>query len=172
MYRPSLPHSSEPEPELQLQIQLSRISSASRLGSIDQGRLDRKPALRLMTQRRAVTRALAEAATLARLGEQFGGSRVEPRLGLLESAPSLDSVELQSRRVLLFGDVPDVVGLRRESDDRRRVVGCLDDRRAVEDSFDGGLAELPAAGPEQADGAVDGVDDPSTSFVEERPENS
>lgn len=92
----------------------------------------------------------ASAVPLARLGEPVD-SRVKPRVGLLEPATSLDSVELLNHRVLLLGDVPDVVGLRRRASDRRGIGGGLDDRFAVEDGFHGGLAELPAAGPEQAD---------------------
>jgi hypothetical protein len=68
------------------------------------------------------------------------------------------------------GDVPDVVGGGRGVGGL--VVGDLaDDGLALEHGLDGGLARVPVARPEQADGAVDGVGHAAARLVEEGAED-
>lgn len=73
------------------------------------------------------------------LGDRVGwlgdeaGCRVWLRLGLsrsLEAAPSLDLVERLARRVVVLGDVSDVVGFEGRAA-RSRLGGDLHDRRAL-----------------------------------------
>ncbi|RZS06950.1 hypothetical protein BHM03_00037704 [Ensete ventricosum] len=54
--------------------------------------------------------------------------------------------------------------------DRREAVGGGKgaEGAAVEDGVDGGLAEVPVAGPEQPDGAANGVDGPPARLEEQR----
>lgn len=70
------------------------------------------------------------------------------------------------RRGLCLGHVADVAGFEGRGGAADGGLG-RDSRDGVagEDGVDGGLAEVPAAGPEQADGAVDGVNDPPARFV-------
>jgi hypothetical protein len=70
------------------------------------------------------------------------------------------------------GDVPDVVGGRSIGGGGLFVVGDLaDDGLALEHGLHGGLARVPVARPEQADGAVDGVDHAAARLVEEGAED-
>ena len=66
-------------------------------------------------------------------------------------------------------DVADVAGPERR-DGRGGGGRRLRDGHAAEDRLDGGLAELPVPGPEQADGAVDRVEHAAAGLVQQRPE--
>jgi hypothetical protein len=113
--------------------------------------------LPVLAERRALT-----AAGLVGLG---GGAR---RRGALAAAAEEDDV---GRGGGVPGDVADVVAAGSEQQ-RRRGVGRgvdlhLHDGVALEHGLDGGLARLPLARPEQADGAVDRVDDAAARLVEQ-----
>lgn len=59
-----------------------------------------------------------------------------------------------------LGALGSVVWVRRAAEELRDRL----QRAAAEHGFDGGLADVPVAGPEKAYGAVDGVDSSSGGF--------
>lgn len=102
--------------------------------------------------------------TLVGLG---GGGR-----GALESGASSARDTQRIGGFFVLGDMADVV-----RPERRCVLtggdglgGDLDDAFPFEHGFYGSLAGLPAAGPEQPDGAVDRVHHPAACLVEQRAE--
>jgi hypothetical protein len=107
-----------------------------------------------------------------------GGLGLGGRGGALElGASGARHAEEGSGGVAVLGDVADVAGGGSGAD--RRGGGGLglvrgrdpDDGDALEHGLDGVLARLPLAGPEQADGAVDGVDDAAAGLVEQGAED-
>uniref|UniRef100_A0A804Q4T7 Uncharacterized protein n=1 Tax=Zea mays TaxID=4577 RepID=A0A804Q4T7_MAIZE len=132
---------------------------------------------------RAGRRALV-AASLSLEGFRLAG--VGRRAGALEppaAAAARDAEEVGGGDgVGIPGDVADIVGGRRRgwpagAEQRRRGGGGLGagvdlhDGVALEHGLDGVDAALPPARPEQADGAVDGVDDAAARLVEQGAED-
>ena len=97
-----------------------------------------------------------------------GGAR--RRRGALASTRDAEEV-CRGGGVRILGDMADVEPAAAEH--QRRCGGGVDlhDWLALEHGLDGGLARVPLAGPEQADGAVDRVDDAAARLVEEGAED-
>lgn len=130
-----------------------------------------------MTQRRLAARRpvqLSGAQSPSRLndgGESFTRFRLDDRP--LEPAPSLDSAVdsavVGGGRVLILGNVTNVVGLERRSIAGGRRFGVdRRDRSAFKHRLDGGLTELPTPGPQQPYRSVNRIHNPAASLVQQR----